>query len=104
MVYHGLTIPIDDGNDVEAGFNIHIEAGDISIGGSNQHSLFPFGDGHIRLAVLVTLPSLHLHNDQFLTILGNDVDLLVDVTPIPLQNLVAFVGQILDSNVFAQLA
>ena len=101
MLNHRLAVPENNGNDIETGVHIQIILENIGIGGSNQHALFPLRHSQIGLAMLVSLSGFHLDDNQILTVLGDNVNLLMDVMPIALQNLVALVGKKLDSQLLA---
>ena len=101
MLNYGFTIPKNDGNDVESRFNFKVFLEDIRIRRSNEHPLLLARHGDVGFAVFVALARLYLHDDQELPILGDDVNLLVDVVPVTLQYLIALAGQIIDRELFA---
>ena len=101
MLNYGFTIPKNDGNDVESRFNFKVFLEDIRIRRSNEHALLLARHGDVGFAVFVGLARLHLYDDQKLPILGDDVNLLVDVVPVTLQYLIALAGQIIDRELFA---
>ena len=96
MLYDGFTIPKNDGNDVKSRFYVKVFLEDIRIGCRNKELLFLFRHGDVGISIFIGLTRLHFHDDQELPIPGDDVNLLVDIVPIALQNLIALAGQIID--------
>lgn len=104
MVNNGLPILENDGNDVETGVGIDVVLENIGIGGIDKTRLLLPRNSKIGLAIVVVLPRLHLHNDQLLAIFCNDINLLVVITPITFEDLVAFPFQVLGRKLFALFA
>ena len=102
MLNYGFTIPKNNGNDVESRFTFKVFLEDIRIRRSNEHALLLARHGDVGFAVFVALARLHLHDDQELPILGDDVDFLVDIVPVTLQYLIALVGQIINRKLLAK--
>ena len=63
MVDDRLAVAENNGNNVESGFDVQVGLEKIGIGGSNEHPLFFLRHGQIRLAVVVALARLYLHDD-----------------------------------------
>ena len=101
MVNNRLAIIDNDRNDVETGINIQFVPKKIGVCGIDQSSLFLLVYGKIGLAIIAALACLHLHDDQFLAVFCDDVDLLMTVPPIAFEDFVALIHEILHSDFLA---
>ena len=102
MLYNRLTILENDGNDVKSRFNVQMILQDIGIGRRDEPLLFLPCHRDIGIPILVRLASLHLHDDYELAVPCNNVDFLVDITPVSLQDLVALLSQVTNCKLLAQ--
>ena len=101
MFNNWLAFVENDGNNIKACVDVQVVCEKIGIGGINESRLFLVRHGKIRLAMFITLSSFHLHNDQFISILCNNVYFFMLVTPILLQNLITFLRKKPDSQLLA---
>ena len=101
MLNNGSPFFKNNRDNVESGLNIQIVPEEIRIGSIDQQPLFLLCHGNIRIAVFVSLSSLHLNNDEYITVLGDDVYLLMTVVPVAFQNLVAFINKVLRRKLLA---
>ena len=102
MLNNRLTILENDGNDVKSRFNIQMILQDIGIGRRDKPLLFLPCHRDVRIPILVRLAGLHLHDDYELAVPCDNVDLLVDVSPVTFQDLVTLFGQVTNCNFLAQ--
>ena len=101
MFNNWLAFVENDGNNIKARVNVQVVCEKIGIGGINESRLFLSCHGKVRVTIIIVLSGFHLHDDQLIPILCNDVYFFVFVTPILLQNLITFLRKKLDSQLLA---
>ena len=104
MVDDWVSLVKNDGNDIKSDVEVQPFAEDIGVGGIDKVLLLLAGHRQVRLAEAVALAGLHLHDDQRPAVFGDDVDFLVLVAPVAIQDLVAFLDEIIDGELLAHLA
>ena len=101
MFNNWLAFVENDGNNIKARVDVQIVCKKIGICGINEPRLFLMRHGKVRLSMIIALSSFHLHNDQFISILCDNVYFFMLVTPILLQNLITFLNKKLGSQLLA---
>ncbi len=96
-----FTIRVENGDDIEAGFEIDILFFDVCMGSPNEELLF--FDIHKIFGVPKTSagPGFHLHDHQLLTLPGHDIDLEATAAPVPFQHSITFALQELHGKHFS---
>ena len=98
MLNYWLAIIKNDGNNIKTSVDVQIVCEKIGIGSINKSRLLLIRHGNVRVTMIIVLSGFHLHNDQLVSIFCNNVYFFMLVTPIFLQNLIAFVGKKLSSQ------
>lgn len=92
---------VENGDNIEAGFEIDVFFFDVRMGCPDEELLF--FDIHKTLGIpkIGTGPGFHLHDHQLLSMPGNDIDLEVAVAPVLFKHGIAFALQELHSKHFS---
>ncbi len=92
----------NDRNDVETSIEVDIVLEDVSVRSGDETRLFLMRHGKVRVAIIVILPRLHFHDDQFFSVQSDNVDFFMSVAPIPLEDFVTLFQQVVDCNFLTQ--
>ena len=103
MVDNGVFFLKNYRNNVETRAKIQLFFEKIGVGGRYQTRLFLPRDSGIRLPIFIRLSCLHLDNDQFLALLGDDINLLMDIVPVAIHNLIASPYEIMSGYLLSDL-
>ena len=60
-------------------------------------------DRHLRSSIFITLTGFNLNENDIFAINSNNIDFFTISTPITFQNLIAFINEILDCQIFTDL-
>ena len=104
MLNYWLAIIENDGYNIKTSVDIQVVRENIGIGGINKSRLLLIRHGKVRVTVLITLPSFHLHDDQLVPIFCDNIYFFMLIAPILFQNLIAFVNKKLCSQFLAQFS
>ena len=94
----------NDRNDVKTRTHVKPILENIGIGRRDQTALFLTCYSQIRITIFIRLPCLHFYNDQLFAFLGDDVNFLVNIAPIPLNYLITFPDKKLSCDFFAKFS
>ena len=99
-----FALTIQNRNNVKPDIQLDLMLIIIGRGSGIDMGAFLSVDSHLGSAIFVILACLHLNENNVVPIKSDNVDFFSISTPIPLKNLIALVGKVLDSNLFPKLS